>query len=173
MTDEEARALEQKYTTLASLRRERGAGADVPPAGTFRALAARFPGVLKQLDTLRLETIEARRDELAKGERAPWMAIEVDYHAHFVAALHVKKRVRARRNLDATELEALATSASAASARALPVAFVQALVAAPETRNGKLGEVVVARIAALHACDASAVLAAVFPDTKRATRVDT
>src|SRR5688572_21818647 len=47
--------LAAKYETLATLRRERAAGAPLPGAAHFRALAREFPGALQELDTLPLE----------------------------------------------------------------------------------------------------------------------
>jgi len=66
--------LAAKYRTLARLRRERAAGADLPPPATFKVLAREFPGALQELDTLPLDLIDERAIELEAAARALEMA---------------------------------------------------------------------------------------------------
>lgn len=101
MTPEELAALAQKYATLGDLRRARAAGDEPPPAHVFKDLSRRFPGCLRELDTLPLPTIDARRDALlaaaAGGPVEPWMTWLSEYHAGVRETLSARLRGRAAR----------------------------------------------------------------------------
>jgi predicted nucleic acid-binding protein len=96
ITGEDLAALAEKYATLGELRRARARGEPPPAKETFQALAARFPGCLRELDTLPLGTIDARRDALSRaaegGTIAPWMEWIAGYHAGLRARLAEKAR---------------------------------------------------------------------------------
>lgn len=101
MTREELAALAEKYATLGELRRARARGEEPPPARVFKELARRFPGCLRELDTLPMETIDARRDALhiaaEGGPIEPWMTWLSEYHAKVREVLVAKVRGRAAR----------------------------------------------------------------------------
>lgn len=108
MTADDLTRLAEKYATLGELRRARDRGDAVPPPATFRALAQQFPGCLRELDTLPIETIDARRDALARaangGAIEPWMEWVSGYHAGVRAALAKKQGDRAPRGAPRTRV---------------------------------------------------------------------
>lgn len=77
-------ALAAKYEELARLRVERAAGAPPAPRVVLRQLAARFPGSLRELDTMPLDELRARgaalREAARTGRLEPWMAWTAAYH---------------------------------------------------------------------------------------------
>jgi len=95
-TRDELLALEAKYAQVLLLRGAHERGEPIPERGVFKAFAERFPGVLRELDTLPLDVVTTRR--LALGEAAlggvvePWMAWMVAYHELMRAALWMKLR---------------------------------------------------------------------------------
>jgi hypothetical protein len=73
-------ALARKYRALVALRARRdGAG---PPAtrDELRALAAEFPGCLRELDTLGAAELTRRATACAAGPPEPWMDWIAAYH---------------------------------------------------------------------------------------------
>lgn len=92
------------YRTLSRWRREKTAGEAPPTRDAFRALARRFPGALRELDTRPLEGpdgVDARAESLescARGEREepPWARCLLSFHAWMRAALWLKPRLSAR-----------------------------------------------------------------------------
>ncbi|HEY8428858.1 MAG TPA: hypothetical protein VIL20_10805 [Sandaracinaceae bacterium] len=97
------RELREKYTLLRALRLEQLAGEAGDPRPRLRALAARFPGALRELDALPLERIEARireLDEVLRGERSvpPWARLCAEYHAWMRAALAIRRAAGAARD---------------------------------------------------------------------------
>lgn len=76
-----ARRLGDKYTEILALRDAHARGEDPPDVRMrMRALAARFPGALRELDRMPREVIVERLAALARGERAPWMDAIDRYH---------------------------------------------------------------------------------------------
>jgi hypothetical protein len=162
--------LARKYETLAALRRARARGEPVPPPSIFKALAREFPGCLNELDTLPLDTLDARAAALALaaagGPVEPWMEWLSGYHALLRAALALKPRV-APVPLDDARAERLAREASAAlgeGAAAIDAAFVRAVADPP---RGRLVALVFARLEEMHGCPATAIKRAIFPHGRR------
>jgi hypothetical protein len=161
--------LARKYGALVELRRRRDAGgdarggADGPSArgGPLRALAAEFPGCLRELDTLGLSELERRAAAAASNAPAePWMTWIAAYHALMRAALAVRDPARAAAARgDAAALAALATVA-ADEAAPLDVAFVAAVLAPPD---GRVGVVVLRALAARFGVPATTIAATLFP----------
>jgi hypothetical protein len=116
------RELARKYEALAALRARRDG--DGPPAtrDELRALAGRFPGCLRELDTLGGPEIARRAAACAAaadgGTSEPWMAWIAAYHELVAESLAARARARgssavrqaapARERLNATVLRALA-----------------------------------------------------------------
>jgi ornithine cyclodeaminase/alanine dehydrogenase len=77
-------ALAAKYEELARLRMQRTAGGPVAPRAQLRDLASRFPGALRELETMAVVEIHARaaalRNAAERGDREPWMAWLAAYH---------------------------------------------------------------------------------------------
>lgn len=157
--------LAAKYQTLGDLRRARARGEPIPDRQVFRALAAEFPGALHELDHLPLAEIDRRAVALAAaaGGAAPagWMGWMWSYHALLRAALYVKIRVaRARPAPGEEEAAALAAGAAAHAGIAVDAGFVRAVVAPPE---GRLGRMVMARLAARSGVPEATLREALFP----------
>ena len=70
------------------------------PLPRMRALAAKFPGALREIDTLTLDEITARIEALTKAERdpshaAPWMNAQSRFHALTREALGARAKTLA------------------------------------------------------------------------------
>src|SRR5690349_11775808 len=89
-------ALLDKYREIKRLREEHARGEPEHPRLRMRALAARFPGALRELDELPMEEIDARLSlldaALARVHPAPaWIALQFAYHGWMRAALRIKR----------------------------------------------------------------------------------
>lgn len=147
---EELTELLRKYDRLAELRQKRDAGGGVAPRGELLALARAFPGALRELDTLPMAVIEARREALhlavAGDPATEWMTWMIAYHATMRAALFLKARLARTRdtktNDSATRGEPssddpfseLADDASRRFDLPIDVAFVRAVARPPARR---------------------------------------
>jgi hypothetical protein len=93
-------ALARKYAALARLRTRRDGGGRAATRDELRALAAEFPGALRELDTLGPAEISRRAAACAAaaagGPREPWMAWIAAYHDLVAEALAARARARAR-----------------------------------------------------------------------------
>jgi hypothetical protein len=155
-------ALARKYAALVDLRRRRDEGGDPDGGGALKALAAEFPGCLRELDTLGASELERRAlacAAVARGEALaePWMAWIAAYHALLRGAFAVRAPAAAE-DLDA--LEALAARATVAAGLTLDTAFVAAVLSPP---GGRVGVVVLRALAALFGVPAPTIAAALFP----------
>ncbi|APR75314.1 Hypothetical protein A7982_00660 [Minicystis rosea] len=162
------RALARKYEALADLRRAHARGEAVPEASVFKALAREFPGCLAELDTLPLDTIDARAAALAHaasgGSIEPWMEWLADYHSILRAALRIKPRVARGAALDDDRAEALARDAVAHLGVHVDAAFVRAVAAPPE---GRLVTLVLTELSLRHGHPAATIKRAIFPAARR------
>jgi len=155
-------ALARKYAALVELRRRRDTGGDPLGGGALRALAAEFPGCLRELDTLGLAELERRaqvtRATTLGAHAEPWMAWIDGYHALMRAALAVRAPTRAGDTR--TDARALAASATSAAGVAVDETFVAAVLAPP---HGRVGVVVLRALGARFGVPAAAIAAALFP----------
>jgi hypothetical protein len=142
----DAAALARKYAALVALRRRRDGGGDAAGGGALRALAAEFPGCLRELDTLGLPELErrARACEAAAAAGAPpepWLAWICGYHELMRAALALRDPARAA---------------------SVPVdaAFAAAVRSPP---HGRLGVLVLRTLAARFDVPAATISSALFP----------
>jgi hypothetical protein len=111
-----AAALARKYAALAGLRARRDGGGRAATRDELRALAAEFPGALRELDTLGPTEIARRAAACAAaaagGAEEPWMAWIAAYHQAMREALGARRRGGARAGaggrLNVTVLRALA-----------------------------------------------------------------
>ena len=101
MTRTDLAALREKYEEMLRLRLEPGGG---DPRRAMAALASRFPGALREIDELPLETIAARVSELRASEDgappAPWMEASHVFHALTRGALCAKRWLAGRKEID-------------------------------------------------------------------------
>jgi hypothetical protein len=92
-TPEQLARLRDKYQALWQLRATR---VEVPPKAEMSALAAAFPGALRELDRVPLPLIEQRLASLqavVEG-RAPlvaWMTLQIAYHGFMRAVLRLRR----------------------------------------------------------------------------------
>lgn len=159
-------ALLAKYREILRLRHE---PADDPRVA-LRALSARFPGALRELDEQPLAVLLARESALAdavsgRGDDPPWAAWIASYHGWLRVGLRMK---RARRHDD---LESAATAAHAAHAPAyddepveLTVDDVRSMLAPPE---GRLARWVLARVARQYQVPDATVASVLFARSAR------
>ncbi len=91
MTPERLAALARKYRALVALRARRDGGGAPATRDELRALAAEFPGALRELDTLGPGELARRAAAAAAaaagGPGEPWMDWIADYHALMADAL--------------------------------------------------------------------------------------
>lgn len=140
-------ALARKYRTLAELRRSRHLATALEARGPLSALAAEFPGALRELDALPLEQIEERLDALERAvsgaPRAAWMEWMAAYHQAMRAALYVKRRLGRVHEVVPSEALGLAVEAARDSGFVCDIEFVQAVARPP---GGRLNTIVFARL---------------------------
>jgi hypothetical protein len=100
MTRADLIALREKYEEMLRLRLERS-GAD--PRRAMAALASRFPGALREIDELPLETIASRLSELRATEggapASPWMEALHLFHSLTRGALCAKRWLAGRKDV--------------------------------------------------------------------------
>lgn len=88
-------SLARKYRTLLALRADHDRDGAVAAPARLRALAAEFPGALRELDALPAAEMEARAGALeaaaAGGVVEPWMTAMAGYHALMRAALGIRR----------------------------------------------------------------------------------
>jgi hypothetical protein len=158
-----SRALARKYAALVELRRRRDAGGDAAGGNTLRALAAEFPGCLRELDTLGLSELERRAAAAATDADEPWMSWIAAYHALMRGALAVRDPRAANARDDARALAAIAAAAAgadAAIARVFDEAFLAAVLTPP---GGRVGVVVLRALATRFGVPAATIAATLFP----------
>jgi hypothetical protein len=155
-------ALARKYAALVDLRRRRDGGGDPDGGGALKALAAEFPGCLRELDTLGPVELERRAracSDVARGAvpPEPWMEWIAGYHALLRGAFAVRAPPPAATGRD---LETLAARATGAAGVPLDGNFVAAVLAPP---GGRVGVVVLRVLAARFGVPAPTIAAALFP----------
>jgi hypothetical protein len=142
----------RKYEEMLGMRLADEAHPGGDPRREMAALAARFPGSLRELDELPMQAIRGRIEELsrciAEGRHpAPWMRATALFHRLTRGALAAKRWLGARRSIDAelagAFLDEIERSVLVEDARAW--ASDLARIAAPP--RGKLTDMVFERIA--------------------------
>jgi hypothetical protein len=141
-----------KYEEMLRMRLADEASPGGDPRREMAALAARFPGALRELDESPLPAIGDRIEELSRciageAQPAPWMRATAMFHRLMRGALAAKRWLGARRAVDPELTRAfhdeIRTSAFADDARAWAPDLAR--VAAPP--RGKLTALVFERVA--------------------------
>jgi hypothetical protein len=142
------------------------APADVPRS-EFAKLAAKFPGVLRELDRLPLSVIEQRLlalDAVLAGEAelAPWMTLQIAYHGFMRAALRIRRSLRRQIASDAASgtLETLLEHSGYAPASDEPALArfdAHTLATLLKPPHGRLNPWVMQQVARDHGVTAQAV----------------
>ena len=177
-TPTELEDLAIKYESLVRLRANR----DHDPNGTngnsnghgesvrdlLRELSRRFPGSLRELDTLGLLELQRRakvaRAAAAGGAREPWMAWILAFHRLTAAALLIKRDNAARRRGRAVNERASRTQAAELAQFSLEPPLVEALAHPP---GGRLAPVVLSELARRFAVQPRALSETLFPSRRR------
>jgi hypothetical protein len=142
-------ALARKYRTLAGWRAARDAGASGATRAELRALAAEFPGCLRELDTLGRAELERRAAVCARAEAEPVTEPETEQWTAWIAAYHALMRAALRIRAGArTEGEDV------------PAGFAEAVMRPP---GGRVAVVVLRAVAARFDVPAATVAATLFP----------
>jgi hypothetical protein len=162
-------ALRDKYLELQRLRIEHDAGESEDPRPRLRALSARFPGALRELDELPMEQIEARlatlHAVLARTQPAPpWIALQLGYHGWMRAALCIKRIAAERSAIDADALLVELASRYQPDPHEPPLTAIDraAIVEILEPADGRLNPWVFARVARDHGVESEIVQRALF-----------
>jgi hypothetical protein len=162
-------ALRAKYQTLRSLRVQSHA---VAPRAELSALAARFPGALRELDCLPLAVIEARLcalDAVLRDGSEPesWMHLQVAYHGFMRATLRIRRLLAAATEARAHEEDPSSYLGRLGYVPALDEPAPQrfdhtALMTIAKPPRGRLNPWVIAQVARDHAVSDEVVLQALF-----------
>jgi hypothetical protein len=162
-------ALRDKYLELQRLRVEHEAGDREDPRPRLRALSARFPGALRELDELPMEQIAARlatlQAVLARTEAAPaWVALQLGYHGWMRAALCIKRIAAERSAIDADAVLTELASRYHPDAHEPPLTAIDraAVVEVLAPAQGRLNPWVFARVARDHGVEPEIVQRALF-----------
>jgi hypothetical protein len=152
VTPSDLAELRTKYEEMLRLRLENEAtGTD--PRRAMAALAARFPGALREIDDLPLDAIRARLSDLASAERdgapAPWMEATHLFHAFTRGALCAKRWLAGRKpaDLDAGAQRAFEEAALTFCWTEEALGWKEHLARLADPPRGRLTELVYIRIA--------------------------
>lgn len=161
-------ALLHKYEELLRLRRDREEGKPLPEPQAFRALASTFPGALAELDTLPMDALARRAEDVRRALEGaspePWIAMMLGYHALMRAALYIRMRASKQRDVSDARASDLALDASAHAGMSVDAAFVRAVLAPPE---GRIVGVVLSRLSSELSLPMSALRAVLSSRARR------
>jgi hypothetical protein len=153
VTRDELEGLKSKYEEMLRMRLFDEANPGGDPRREMAALAARFPGALREIDETPLDVIRARIDALGRCLESdapvePWMHAGVVYHALARGALLAKRWLAGRKVVDDTLVTEFLAALEGAPEETDAKAWAKdlALVASPP--RGKLTDLVFERVAA-------------------------
>ncbi len=158
------RELRDKYVEMRAMRLEDAEGRAGDPRARMRALAARFPGALREIDALPMGSIEARIAELERvvrgGEPPRWAVMLAHYHGWMRAALALRRHGGRERSVALTWVRTeYRPGAHEPSVEALSDA-VDCLLAPP---GGRLNRAVFALLGEEHAASPDSIERELFP----------
>jgi hypothetical protein len=175
-TPTELEDLANKYESLVRLRASRDHEASSNGNGAhhasvrdlLRELSRKFPGSLRELDTLGLLELQRRakvaRAAAAGGAREPWMAWILAFHRLTAAALLIKRDIAARRRGRPVNEGASRKQATELARFTLDPPLVAALIHPP---GGRLAPVVLRELARRFAVEPRALSETLFPSRRR------
>ena len=160
-------ALLDKYREMRRMRAEHAAGLASDPKPEMRALAARFPGALREIDELPYERIEERIDVLeavlrAETDAPAWARYAVDYHGFLRAALRIKRACTGCPTVDDAIALVCGTYRPADDEPSLEAIGEDGIRAIVRPDRGRLNPWVYARVAELHGVTPDDVRLALF-----------
>jgi hypothetical protein len=171
-TPQVLQGLVDKYERLLRLRTE---PTEVAPRDELRSLARQFPGALRELDRLALETIEIRlralRRVLANAtEPETWMCLQASYHGYMRATLRIKRWSRGWPQEPAAALLAFtAKYVPAPDEPGLAYFDEELLVKIRKPPAGRLNPLVLEAVARVHETTADAVAEALCTQARDAS----
>ncbi len=149
---EALRGLRAKYVEMARLRDLHAAGDTTAPKPAMRALAAQFPGALREIDELprgeidrRIAALDGAIDDVARV--APWMIAIARYHGWWRFALRLRSATLEMRTVERARRWCSMQISSAPDEpdpRRLDDALLERLVRPPD---GRLHRVITAHLA--------------------------
>lgn len=145
ITREALHDLRAKYEEMLRLRIAHASPDEPDPRRDMAALAARFPGALREIDELTLAEICARLDAVTRAEpdsAEAWMHAHAVFHALMRGALFAKRWLAGRKRVDAATREAFARDAID-DARA----WIEDLDRIASPPRGRVTEIVIERVA--------------------------
>ncbi len=163
--------LRKKYEELLRLRLEDAAAASGgrhhDPSPEMAAVAERFPGALREIDELSLESIEARIAELAAAEAdpshaRPWMIALHLFHMLARGALATKRWLGGRKHVDDELVQAFAHAIPSLPFAEEAAMWKDDLARIARPPRGRVTELVYARVAVEMRMPASEVRILVF-----------
>ncbi len=164
-------ALLGKYERIHALRLARLADrSSQAPSGELVALARAFPGALRELDQMPLESIRHRIAALHRCVRAgappePWMPTTTLFHAEMRGALATKRWLARRRDVTPELEEAFRETLPSLPHPADAARFDGALGHVARPPQGRLVDLVLRRIASTLGTSVAEVRAHVFPSS--------
>jgi hypothetical protein len=173
------RALREKYETMLALRVAHARAKDDPsfiepdPRPAMRELAARFPGALREIDELPLETIEWRIAALSEAVRdhrshlRPWMSAQIVFHRLARGALATKRWLGRRRTIVPLHREAFLEAIDNREIALEALAWEDDLAHVARPPRGRLMDLVLSRAAKELALDVPSLRALLYPHPKR------
>ena len=159
----ELAALARKYRLLAELRRAPRDARD--PRPPMRQLARLFPGALRELDQLPLESIDERLAALERallgGEPQPWMEWMRDYHREWRLAKAIKRRLSGRR---APRLDEVCELAQTVAREIGAPCDLELVVQVAHPPAGRIDHVELQRLSARFAVSVELLKRSLFPE---------
>jgi hypothetical protein len=170
--------LREKYARMLALRvahvraRSEEGFEEPDPRAEMAALAARFPGALREIDALPLATIRGRvaaLDGVLRGEAgaAPWMVAQTAFHRLARGALAAKRWLAKERAAGAGAPDLRARFLADASLDDEARAWADDLASVARPPRGRLLPLVYARAAAELDATPDEIRALVFPPKRR------
>ena len=158
-----AAPLRDKYAEMLRLRRGDRDGSIVDPRPAMAALAAAFPGALREIDRLTLDELTRREQHLGRvvaslEPPAPWAVAMAGYHRWLRAALAIKRWLGRQRAVDD---ELLARFEREAQGDAW-LAWRDALAELARPPSGRLLPLVLARLAEETGCEVASLRELLF-----------
>ncbi len=174
-------ALLAKYAEIERLRVAHLGASEPDPRRAMAALAARFPGALREIDDLPLEEIRSRlgaleraRDLVVRGDDAralpQWMVAMSLFHALARGALAAKRWLAGRKHVDDDVRAAFARAAARMRITTDAAAWAPELAEVATPPRGRLMDLVFARLAARLAIDDAEARRLIFGEPRSARR---
>ena len=137
------------------------------PKDEMAALAAEFPGALREIDELPIEEIDARLASLARASRdlsavEPWMRAVLSFHELTRGALTAKKWLSGRKIVTAADRDALQKLAASTQDGSAVAPWLEDLDSIAQPPRGKITELVFRRLAVMLSVSEAEARALVF-----------